>query len=80
MSKSLCDIALDKLEHESFWVGSHAAGIYNALTMLSERPEYRTRARAGLDDAEIKLINALEAVRAAKEQYDRLPVAQEAAE
>ena len=74
MIKHLAEIALDKLEHESFWVATHAIYITTAITMLSGRPEWRTKAQAALDDAEVRLINALNIVRAAKAEYEHKPI------
>jgi len=66
---------LHGVESDARWVAYYAASARRRVQVLGSRPDWETRAQAGLADAERELTRALEAIRAARHEYDAKPVA-----
>ena len=68
----LDEIALSGIEQKAAWLTRDAQGLAQYADMLQGAPEWITRAEAELEAAEAKLMDALDAVRAARSHFQEV--------
>lgn len=66
---------LQGVERDASWLEQNAAGLQRKVHILSARPDWETKAQDGMARAEAALARALEAVRAARAEYEAKPCA-----
>jgi hypothetical protein len=72
--KSYRQIAFDGLSRDLTWIKYYAHNIGDRIRLVAMRPDYPTIVNEAMDRAEQELVDALQAVRDAKQKYQSLPV------
>jgi hypothetical protein len=68
----MINFALDKVRREASWLAYYAKQLMYGASLLTDLPDYPTRAEEALEEAETQLRRALAAVEAVRCRYEAI--------